>query len=158
MTDDVPSEHTSPLLNPDNHQPQHTSPNHPPAQTPTDDRQTTLYYIRSAQLRTSRFNTSYDTTTTYEVRLPVWNCSCPAFAFAAFPPSSTADTYHDEGEELDGLWNFGGVSRGEGMPPVCKHLLACVLVERCGGLFRRFLEERSVGVGEAAGWAAGWGD
>ena len=55
-------------------------------------------------------------------------------------------------------WIFGGISLGDGMPPVCKHLLACVLAERCKGLFGGFVEERDVSVEEAAGWAAGWGD
>ena len=41
---------------------------------------------------------------------------------------------------------------------MCKHLLACVFVERCKGLFGGFVEDREVGVEEAAGWAAGWGD
>ena len=55
-------------------------------------------------------------------------------------------------------WIFGGLSLGDDMPPVCKHLLACVLAERCKGLFGGFVEERDVSVEEAAGWAAGWGD
>lgn len=59
-------------------------------------------------------------------------------------------------------WRFGGASldtegMGTGMPPVCKHLLACVLVDRCD-LFAAFAEEREIGEEEAAGWAAGWGD
>jgi hypothetical protein len=43
------------------------------------------------------------------------------------------------------------------MPPVCKHILACVLVEHCG-LFAGFLENKGISVEEAAGWAAGFGD
>jgi len=46
--------------------------------------------------------------------------------------------------------------RAEDSIPVCKHLLACALIERCGVL-REFVEERTVGQEEAAGWAAGWG-
>jgi len=136
----------------------------------------TLYYVRSAQRRPSRFSTSYDTLATYQVRLLGWNCSCPAFAFAAFPAGHTFtpipvdnpinpihhpnpakqsnDKVKDEGME----WIFGGISLGDDMPPVCKHLLACVLAERCKGLFGGFVEERDVSVEEAAGWAAGWGD
>jgi hypothetical protein len=144
-----------------------------------------LYYVRSAQQRSSRFATSYDTTTSYQVRLQSWNCSCPAFAFAAFPPISSSphssppqqqcppydsekeDTNNtskkqkkakDQDQDDDGKWIFGGMSLEHGMPPVCKHLLACVLVEKCKGLFGEFVEEKSVGVEEAAGWAAGWGD
>jgi len=39
---------------------------------------------------------------------------------------------------------------------MCKHLLACVLVERVAA-FGGFVEERRVSVEEVAGWAAGWG-
>ncbi|KAF2243330.1 hypothetical protein BU26DRAFT_116006 [Trematosphaeria pertusa] len=127
-----------------------------------------VYYVRSAQQKSSRYSTSYDSTTSYEVRLTAWNCSCPAFAFAAFPsvhPEPPTPTY-DEAAELSGSkkstddaeWIFGAMSLGEGTPPVCKHLLACVLVERCSGLFGEFVEEKEVSVEEAAGWAAGWGD
>ena len=125
----------------------------------------TIYYVRSAQHRPSRFSTSYDTLTTYQVRLPSWNCSCPAFAFAAFPAGQTSSlapidepVKHTRRKSEDKAWIFGGISLGSDMPPVCKHLLACVLTERCKGLFGGFVEDRDVGVEEAAGWAAGWGD
>jgi hypothetical protein len=131
-----------------------------------------IYHVRSAQQsRGSCYGVSVDTTTSYEVRLCAWNCSCPAFAFAAFPSGSTlnarsppeeyeagcrkwdgrAGLEHDEG------WNFGGMSTGASTPPVCKHLLACVLVEHCE-LFKGYVQERVVNTEEAAGWAAGWGD
>ncbi|KAH6867943.1 hypothetical protein BKA58DRAFT_386013 [Alternaria rosae] len=125
----------------------------------------TIYYVRSAQHRPSRFSTSYDTLTTYQVRLTSWNCSCPAFAFAAFPAGQTSPlvpldkpTTQTQDKMGDNAWVFGGITLGSDMPPVCKHLLACVLVERCKGLFGGFVEERNVSVEEAAGWAAGWGD
>jgi len=123
-----------------------------------------VYYVRSAQRRTSRYGTSIDATSSYEVRLRAWNCSCPAFAFAAFPASvvgmeGEAEAALDEEQERDigAGWKFGGVGLGGGTPPVCKHLLACVLGEWCE-LFKGFIEERDVSVEEAAGWAAGWGD
>ncbi|KAF1844769.1 uncharacterized protein K460DRAFT_365729 [Cucurbitaria berberidis CBS 394.84] len=140
--------------------------------TPTDQ-QSKVYYVRSAQQRSSRYSTSYDTTSSYEVRLQAWNCSCPAFAFSAFPavhpeppatlysPANVADATVEQqttGQEEHVGWTFGGVGLGDGMPPVCKHLLACVLAERCSGLFGAFIEERHVSVEEAAGRAAGWGD
>ncbi|KAJ4990653.1 ubiquitin carboxyl-terminal hydrolase family protein [Stagonosporopsis vannaccii] len=132
----------------------------------------TVHYVRSAQQRSSRFSTSYDSTTSYEVRLHVWNCTCPAFAFAAFPsahpepavptytPSSTIKNNGGAAAENKGALDyvFGGISLGEGMPPVCKHLLACVLAENCSGVFGQCMEERRIGVETAAGWAAGWGD
>lgn len=136
------------------------------------DEKPTIYYVRSAQQRSSRFSTSYDATTSYEVRLQAWNCSCPAFAFAAFPavhpepPTQTFESPDDDNttEEqppnnaADGTWIFGGMSLGEDMPPVCKHLLACVLAENCSGMFGAFVEQKDVSVQEAAAWAAGWGD
>lgn len=156
----------------DNHEPvlQEVSPVPRNTSKPTDA--DTVHYVRSAQQRSSRFSTSYDSTTSYEVRLRAWNCTCPAFAFAAFPsmhPEPAVPTYTPplttrtkegaEAEKMDALgWVFGGVSIGEGMPPVCKHLLACVLAERCSGVFGDCMEERRVSVETAAGWAAGWGD
>jgi hypothetical protein len=184
-----------------------TNPATPKEADPTDKDKTnhlnnnTIYYVRSAQQqRSSRFATSYDTTTYYQVRLRAWNCSCPAFAFSAFP-ATTVTTRHVGNEEeaaevavhtplhnnnnstthqelnnkkdsnnnnnsdnvdnADNKWIFGGISLGKETtqpPPVCKHLLACVFVERCKGLFGGFVEDREVGVEEAAGWAAGWGD
>jgi len=133
-----------------------------------------VYYVQSAQQRASRFGTSYDTTTCYEVRLQAWNCSCPAFAFAAFPatnnnnneasvplynpPDEISRTSRSVEEAKDTAWIFGGISLGDGMPPICKHLLACLLADKCTGLFGGLVEEKKVGIEEAAGWAAGWGD
>jgi hypothetical protein len=155
--------------------PHETMSQHTPAieQKPLYDRTPTIYYVRSAQARPSRFATSYDTTSSYEVHLQAWNCSCPAFAFSAFPASSspvpTMDDISNPPESILGKrdsqcrnseveWSFGGITLGSQMPPVCKHLLACVLVERCKSLFGECVEERSVGWEEAAGWAAGWED
>ncbi|KAJ4289615.1 hypothetical protein N0V90_010944 [Kalmusia sp. IMI 367209] len=122
-----------------------------------------IYYVRSAQQRSSRYGSSVDSTTSYEVRLKAWNCSCPAFAFSAFPPVHPEPPVpmYDPTENVqttEGEWTFGGVGMGSGVPPVCKHLLACVLAERCAGLFGSFVEEKTISVEEAAGWAAGWGD
>lgn len=158
MTDSIKSTHCG------------TTTIHPPLCT-TPGNSDTVHYVRSAQQRPSRYSTSYDSTTSYEVRLQAWNCTCPAFAFAAFPSVhpdppvriyNDEDTDHDAQNEATGTgakeWVFGGVSLGESMPPVCKHLLACVLAERCKGIFGSCVEERSVSVETAAGWAAGWGD
>ncbi|KAF2865553.1 hypothetical protein BDV95DRAFT_612433 [Massariosphaeria phaeospora] len=142
------------------------------AQQEQEQEQDTVYYVRSAQQRSSRYSASYDATATYEVRLQAWNCSCPAFAFAAFPAvhpepavpilehrerDGNVDAGTAEGEN-GRAWIFGGVGLGEATPPVCKHLLACVLVERCAGMFGGFVKEEEVSAEEAAGWAAGWGD
>ncbi|KAF2084748.1 hypothetical protein K490DRAFT_68504 [Saccharata proteae CBS 121410] len=138
----------------------------------------TLYYVQSAQQqhhhhhhqRRSRYISSHDTTTqSYEVRLGAWNCSCPAFAFAAFPAVSgnraggaAMAGEHAEDDASAGFegageegWGFGGRRRGRGLAPVCKHLLACLLVDR-SDLFAGCAEEKRVSIEEAAGWAAGW--
>ncbi|PVI01992.1 hypothetical protein DM02DRAFT_613302 [Periconia macrospinosa] len=163
----------------------------------SEPEETVCYYVRSAQHhhhhhRSSRFSSTaaaaYEANNTwYQVRLGAWNCSCPAFAFSAFPPSParvsnthvatagvvSSSTSWDAGvvggrrrhENHGGPagWMFGGLSLQDGSDtsaaaPVCKHLLACVLAERCEGLFGAFVVDRVVGVEEAAGWAAGWGD
>lgn len=117
----------------------------------------------------------------YEVRLRAWNCSCAAFAFAAFGAGGQggvvgrgegegdddAAEVGADGEEVgDGggegeEWVFGGLAArwgtgGGELGPVCKHLLACVVGERCG-LLGGFVVERGVGMGEGAGLGAGWG-
>lgn len=136
-------------------------------------RQLSTYYVRSAQQPSSRGNSRYrnaiyEHPTSYEVRLDAWSCSCPAFAFSAFPaaPASTSSTgpQDDVGpyanvfgaDQSSHGWCFGGLTSGTNMP-VCKHLLACVLVEHTA-MFALFVEERTVSVEELAGWAAGWGD
>lgn len=165
----------------------------------------TLYYVRSAQQaqqqyhhNRSRYGHSHhddegdagapSSLSVYEVRLAAWNCSCPAFAFAAFPPNlqepspEPPEQYQDGGashaaaaraadagseyatqtaeDDVSGNFSFGGLRIGGAkgqVPPVCKHLLACLLVERASGLFGGCVKEKVVSVEEAAAWAAGWG-
>ncbi|KAI4119543.1 MAG: hypothetical protein LQ338_007259 [Usnochroma carphineum] len=147
-------------------------------------RQRMLYYVRSSQQpRSSRFSSgrTYDAFASsglhYEVRLKAWNCSCPAFAFAwvgcmgdggfeglgldeeDFAAREREDLGVNDGEDRGrpgGDVRFGGLMRGEGEMPVCKHLLACLLAESWRG-FGGFVEERVVGREEMGGWAAGWG-
>ncbi len=115
--------------------------------------------------------------TSYEVRTGAWSCTCHAFAYSAFNNAGGGgatmgygafecagdfgngeeneemlDVVEPEREEGDGGWRWGGMMLGEEDVPLCKHLLACVLVERWRGV-----EERVVGREEMAGWAAGWG-
>lgn len=66
----------------------------------------------------------------------------------------TYDAQWSGGKEKE-AWLFGGLGRGR-TAPVCKHLLACVLVERVA-LFGGMAEERDISAEELAGWAAGWG-
>ena len=102
------------------------------------------------------------TGTNYEVRLQAWNCTCPAFAFAAFGPQdedARADVGKGDDSECKDVTtkaSFGGLALGRGEVPICKHLLACCLVEMGKGL-RDLAIQKMVGREEMAGWAAGWG-
>ncbi|RMX89149.1 hypothetical protein D0868_14708 [Hortaea werneckii] len=122
------------------------------------------YQVRSAQQNSSRGgssryrNAAYEHTSYYEVRLNAWSCSCPAFAFSAFP-ANAQDSQTDEREFAtqrpsrvgQSDWIFGGLTLGQGMP------ISCVLVEH-SEMFWHCVQERSVSREEMAGWAAGWGD
>jgi hypothetical protein len=146
-------------------QTEHTQ-THPSEKPHTKRKQTIAYYVRTAQKPSSRSRAA-QATTSYEVHLTVWSCSCPAFAFAAFPANLPSDgsvdsTTMGQDEAADGDWfretgwRFGGLTRGNDVP-ACKHLLACMITEKCRG-FARLVEEKEVGLEEVAGWAAGWGD
>lgn len=136
---------------------------------------------------------------TYTVRLEAWNCTCAAFALAAFsaprrPGGLGLLAAGEEGrgreggeEEQEDMgmvaggaepstagWEFGGLSfdglprrsrgegdnegegthlgesEGEGGVPCCKHLLACLLAERWGGVLGRYVVERRAGKEEVA--------
>lgn len=58
------------------------------------------------------------------------------------------------------LWEFGGMScdgKIGGQVPCCKHLLACVLVERWEAVLGRYVVEKRVEREEMAGMGAGVG-
>ncbi|KAA8909555.1 hypothetical protein FN846DRAFT_606174 [Sphaerosporella brunnea] len=106
-----------------------------------------VYYVRSASPSGSRFKTS--STPRYEVRTSAWNCTCASFTFAAInalPPSGGQ-------EEMTALW--GALSLGDGPPPVCKHIIACVLAENCK-MFERFLVEETADQKRMAELAVLW--
>lgn len=84
--------------------------------------------------------------------------------------ATTGDGQEEEEEEEEGEVNedwgsgrqFGGLSfdgrdygrldgDGEGVPPCCKHLLACVLAEWWGATLGRYMVRRTVGREEMAG-------
>ena len=125
--------------------------------TQAQAQETRLYMVRSAQQHNHR-NSNYEHVNYYEVRLQAWSCSCPAFIFSAFPASASESDRevedHDEAKQTE--WLVGGLTRGEDMP-ICKHLLACLLVEHCSA-FSHFVEEREASMEELAGSAAGWYD
>lgn len=114
-----------------------------------------LYYVRSGRQQPTRSkwrDAISETTAHYEVRLIAWSCSCPAFAFSAFTTNMTPRSLR--GNEHS--WQIGGISRGDDLP-MCKHILACTLVDQCPQL-AQFAEGMHVTTEEIAGWAAGYGD
>lgn len=117
-------------------------------------------------------SSSSSASTLYIVHTAVWNCTCAAFAFAAFPPLPSEDAAassfdlnvsaaDDDDDDNDGMADeqprFGGLSfsnngdDGSVMPPCCKHLLACVLAERWDAVLGRYVTQRSVTREEMAG-------
>lgn len=101
----------------------------------------------------------------YLVQLGTWQCACPSFTFDAFPVSTgTAVDYEAEDSSLDekekaSEWSFGGMSldglgASGGDVPCCKHLLACLIVEKWSGLLGSYVEERIVSREEMAGIVA----
>jgi hypothetical protein len=136
----------------------------------------TIYLVRSAQSTHSRSGSSssrYCTTqgNSYIVRLNAWNCSCAAFAFSAFPASTSgpfSPHFEDsasgarDARNRDSEWEFGGLSsdgtagHGDGVP-CCKHLMACLLAERWEGVLGGHIKQRRVGREEMAGLGADGG-
>ncbi|KAI9788785.1 MAG: hypothetical protein M1816_006566 [Peltula sp. TS41687] len=153
------------------------SAQHPDGQQQHEDA-TSVYYVRSAQAPSrSRYQSGPSNHATtgqhYEVRLRAWNCSCPAFTFAAFGNISSDDDNvnisllleegSDEAAAAAHPCGFGGLRRrllgGEPVAvPMCKHLMACLLAEQCQGLLGGYVAKNTVSKEELAGWAAGWGE
>lgn len=135
-----------------------------------------VYLVRSAQKTkptTRRGESAAGETASnvprYLVHTAPWNCTCAAFAFAAFPlhddriimsssSSSSSRSRSSEKEDVD-RWEFGGMSfdgvedgdEGSSVPPCCKHLLACVLAERWAEGLGAYVNERAVSREEMAG-------
>lgn len=123
-----------------------------------------VYYVRSAQAPSRSRYQSAAGGQHYEVRLHAWNCSCPAFTFAAFGNTSS-DVNISLSEEASGgsgeshECGFGGLRLGEeDTLPMCKHLMACFLVETCEDLLGNYIIKNTVSKEELAAWAAGWGE
>lgn len=130
------------------------------------DNRTALYYVRSTQTSQARRHRSIPAVAhSYEVRLTAWNCGCPAFALAAFNAAALPDDSLSQDSEAQAVEScmgrdggFGGCSLRDRVPPVCKHLLACYLVERCPLLLGGYVDVKIASIEEMAAWAAGWGD
>lgn len=76
----------------------------------------------------------------YEVRTTAWYCSCPEFAFSAFN-----NAYHFERKKTISIYGgyWGGYILGQPVP-ICKHLLACILVEHGGPWARQRVIEKQI--------------
>jgi len=130
-----------------------------------------IYFVRSSSSAPPRARVPAQTV--YEVHIHSWNCSCPAFALAAFRDLEpiegpdredrhaivNVDSQRQERGKEPGEWRFGGtLTKEHSGAPICKHILACVLGYQCPELFRGGVEEVSVDANEVAGWKAGWCD
>ncbi|KAG5518520.1 hypothetical protein PMAC_002916 [Pneumocystis sp. 'macacae'] len=73
----------------------------------------------------------------YEVRTSAWYCSCPEFIFSAF--NNDYDITWDRTIMIPGGF-WGGCILGHPIP-ICKHLLACVLIGRGLWIRRNVLEK-----------------
>ncbi|KAJ5726523.1 uncharacterized protein N7483_007880 [Penicillium malachiteum] len=109
----------------------------------------------------------------YEVRLHAWNCTCPTFALSAFRDPSRLNHQFEypsgihiadpdqSGNVYPYPYPFGGTLtsvRDRASPPICKHILACLLFIRCPGLFGGCGDGRCIiSKEELAGWCAGFG-
>ncbi|CAM1509268.1 Fc.00g030070.m01.CDS01 [Cosmosporella sp. VM-42] len=100
----------------------------------------------------------------YPVHLETWNCSCASFTFEAFPVDAGSPLEYEHGGAPDNApenqpgWSFGGMSLdglgAGGNVPCCKHLLACLLVDKWPGMLKKYAEERTVSREEMAGLIA----
>lgn len=99
----------------------------------------------------------------YIVHLGPWNCSCASFTFESFPiitPPALPqrDVSLVQCEDDMSAWLFGGAILDDvastGDVPCCKHLLACLMVERWPGMMGDYANERTVTKEEMAGIVA----
>jgi len=132
-----------------------------------------VYYITSKPAPsissefTNPFHSSTSTTPstyTYEARPSIWHCTCANFTlYALASAAEPATTYSNaaEGNIVDKtVWIWGSQHLSPYHPstiPVCKHLLAAVLAEKCPALFGAFVKEKQgVLKGEMAEKACWW--
>jgi hypothetical protein len=114
-----------------------------------------VFLVRSIATTISRRPRDFNLSSKrYIVHLNAWNCSCASFVFDAFPSHHISTT--DDAQQLpseEGAWSFGGTSMeiGGDTPPCCKHLLACLLVDKWSGMFGMYVEDRVVSREDMAG-------
>ena len=128
-----------------------------------------VYYVRSQNpVNATSTSSTYSSSRNhlYEVRPHAWNCTCVSFAFATYA-SLYQDVDNDNGiyknddpekmlsERLD--WQWGGCSNDNGHAPlICKHLIACVIAERCPGAINGAVIERHATAEELAELSVLW--
>jgi len=135
-------------------------PHGPPAHAAASQRGGVVwrcYSGRSGHASLSRVVRAEQRAASYECRLDAWSCSCPAFSFAAFPASTPDQQVQQHIENFHLGEAFFGGQTISGDVPVCKHLLACALVEY-GTALTDMVERHTVSIEEIAGLAAGWAD
>lgn len=122
-----------------------------------------VYYITSkpassASISTNPYrtntvpSTSTSTTYIYEVRPSIWHCTCANFTLYASASSNETATLGEKqhrsavgcNEQGDAwLWGSSLLSPSHSSSiPICKHLLAAVLIEQCPALFGKSLREK----------------
>ncbi|KAM3506284.1 hypothetical protein MY10362_002453 [Beauveria mimosiformis] len=104
-------------------------------------------------------------TRVYLVHLEAWSCSCAGFAvdaYAAGLREGMAETAAGGGDDAAAqMWKFGGLSltgldaHGVESTPCCKHLLACLLVDKWEEVLAGHVEDKECTVEELAGIIAG---
>lgn len=112
-----------------------------------------VFYVRSAQTRPSRYGTQASRAV-YEVHPASWHCTCPSFAFSAFSSRNSFDPFTSGEEDYPEADRWGGQMRGGqmrgGQLAVCKHLLAVLIGIRIGKISRK-----EVDINTLAGYAFG---
>ncbi|QGI67195.1 hypothetical protein CEK26_011149 [Fusarium fujikuroi] len=121
-----------------------------------------MFLVRSLATTLSRRTRDFSSSLKrYVIHLDAWNCTCPSFTLDAFPAHahSHAVSTTTQVQQLpteDGQWSFGGkgIDPWGDAPPCCKHLLACLLVDKWSEMLGMYVEDRVVSKGEMAGIVA----
>lgn len=127
---------------------------------PVEETALQLYIVKSLGTTFRRRNQDVASKSrSYVVRPKAWNCSCSSFALDSFPAKRSPAEEKNGVKKETNSW-FGGmsldglVSAGEDVP-CCKHLLACLLVERWHSLIGGYVESKELSKDELAGIVAG---
>ncbi|UPL00476.1 hypothetical protein LCI18_011410 [Fusarium solani-melongenae] len=119
---------------------------------PKDD----IFIVRSLASTLSRRTRDFSLSSKrYVIHLNAWNCSCASFTFDAFPSHPPPATEQMECPSQD-EWSFGGLGLNPSgdVPPCCKHLLACLLVDKWPAILGQHVEDREISREEMAGIVA----